>query len=334
MYVAHLELGQDKELATSIKVNGIVHEFLASDKTHPISDKIYAMLEETDRLLDNYGHVPDTYLVLYDMEDELKECVLSKHSELLAIAFGLISTKNKTRIRIMKNLRVCENCHSATKVISKIFKREIIARDRSRFHHFKDGACSFNDQWIRLVLTSKWHTLNHNFQKFNAIFKRVKRLGKSGENDLDVMKRARSPYRDENKGTSFSQEYAWEILRCHAKWDAPNPVDLTEGDQVSGVGQAELFSEDAQPRPPSKQLPDKKTKSDTTTSTGRSNSSSQLGNLMTNELCLKWEAEEKAYEVSNEKDRTVMRFEEMKFLAISTNNLSEDDAYWINVQKQ
>ncbi|GJX46468.1 hypothetical protein Tco_0271658 [Tanacetum coccineum] len=148
------------------------------------------------------------------------------------------------------------------------------------------------------------------------------------------MKRARSPYRDENKGTSFSQEYAWEILRCHAKWDAPNPVDLTEGDQVSGVGQAELFSEDAQPRPPSKQLPDKKTKSDTTTSTRRSNSSSQLGNLMTNELCLKWEAEEKAYEVSNEKDRTVMRFEEMKFLAISTNNLSEDDAYWINVQKQ
>ncbi|GKE04384.1 pentatricopeptide repeat-containing protein [Tanacetum coccineum] len=132
---------------TSIEVNGIVHEFLASDKTHPMSDKIYAMLEETNRLLDNYGHVPDTSLVLYDMDDELKECVVSQHSERLAIAFGLISTKPGTPIRIMKNLRVCENCHSATKLISKIFNREIIARDRNRFHHFKNGVCSCNDQW-------------------------------------------------------------------------------------------------------------------------------------------------------------------------------------------
>nr|GEY02602.1 pentatricopeptide repeat-containing protein At1g08070, chloroplastic [Tanacetum cinerariifolium] len=71
-----------------------------------MSDKIYAMLEETNRLLDNYGHVPDTSLVLYDMDDELKECVVSQHSERLAIAFGLISTKPGTPIRIMKNLRV------------------------------------------------------------------------------------------------------------------------------------------------------------------------------------------------------------------------------------
>ena len=132
---------------TSIEVDGIVHEFLASDKSHPMSDKIYAMLEETNRLLDNYGHVPDTSLVLHNMDDELKEGVLSQHSERLAIAFGLISTKPGTPIRIMKNLRVCENCHSATKAISKIFKREIIARDRNRFHHFKNGVCSCNDQW-------------------------------------------------------------------------------------------------------------------------------------------------------------------------------------------
>ncbi|KAK1418508.1 hypothetical protein QVD17_27653 [Tagetes erecta] len=132
---------------TSIEVDGIVHEFLASDKTHPMSDKIYAMLEETNRLLDEFGHVSDKSLVLYDMEDELKEGILCQHSERLAIAFGLISTKPGTTIRIMKNLRVCGNCHSATKLISKIFKREIIARDRNRFHHFKDGVCSCMDLW-------------------------------------------------------------------------------------------------------------------------------------------------------------------------------------------
>ncbi|XP_076926041.1 pentatricopeptide repeat-containing protein At1g08070, chloroplastic-like [Bidens hawaiensis] len=132
---------------TSIEMDGIVHEFLASDKTHPMSDKIYAMLEEVNRLLDEFGHVSDKSLVLYDMEDELKEGMLCQHSERLAIAFGLISTKPGTTIRIMKNLRVCGNCHSATKLISKIFGREIIARDRNRFHHFKDGACSCMDCW-------------------------------------------------------------------------------------------------------------------------------------------------------------------------------------------
>ncbi|XP_076909030.1 pentatricopeptide repeat-containing protein At1g08070, chloroplastic-like [Bidens hawaiensis] len=132
---------------TSIEIDGIVHEFLASDKTHPTSDKIYAMLEEVNRLLDEFGHASDKSLVLYDMEDELKEGVLCQHSERLAIAFGLISTKPGTTIRIMKNLRVCGNCHSATKLISKIFGREIIARDRNRFHHFKDGVCSCMDCW-------------------------------------------------------------------------------------------------------------------------------------------------------------------------------------------
>ncbi|GJS87339.1 hypothetical protein Tco_0769975 [Tanacetum coccineum] len=62
------------------------------------------------------------------------------------------------------------------------------------------------------MLTSKWHTL---------IFKRCKLLGKSGENELDVMKRARTTYREEDKGKSFAQEDAWEILKLYSKWDAP-----------------------------------------------------------------------------------------------------------------
>ncbi|KAL0323489.1 UNVERIFIED_CONTAM: Pentatricopeptide repeat-containing protein, chloroplastic [Sesamum angustifolium] len=105
------------------------------------------MLEEVDRLLEMAGHVPDTSEVYYDVDEEWKEGVLCQHSEKLAIAFGLISTKPGTTLRIVKNLRVCGNCHSATKIISKIFKREIIARDRSRFHHFKDGNCSCMDYW-------------------------------------------------------------------------------------------------------------------------------------------------------------------------------------------
>lgn len=132
---------------TSIEVDNMVHQFLVGDRAHPMSKDIYLMLEEIDRLLGLSGFVPDTSEVLHDMDEEWKEGALSHHSEKLAIAFGLISTKPGTTIRIIKNLRVCRNCHAATKLMSKIFNREIIARDRNRFHHFKDGICSCNDYW-------------------------------------------------------------------------------------------------------------------------------------------------------------------------------------------
>nr|GEX56084.1 hypothetical protein [Tanacetum cinerariifolium] len=55
---------------------------------------------------------------------------------------------------------------------------------------------------------------------------------------------------------------------------------------------------------------------------------------MIHELRLKRGAAEKAFEVAKEKDRTVMRLEELKLLAISTKDLSEYDAYYINLQKK
>ncbi|XP_006364895.1 pentatricopeptide repeat-containing protein At1g08070, chloroplastic [Solanum tuberosum] len=132
---------------TSIEIDRVVHEFLVSDRTHPQSNDIYKMLDEVDRLLEMAGHAPDTSEVHYEMDEEWKEEKLNQHSEKLAIAFGLISTKPGTTLRIVKNLRVCGNCHEATKMISKIFNREIIARDRNRFHHFKNGSCSCLDYW-------------------------------------------------------------------------------------------------------------------------------------------------------------------------------------------
>ncbi|GJV06456.1 P-loop containing nucleoside triphosphate hydrolase [Tanacetum coccineum] len=169
-------------------------------------------------------------------------------------------------------------------------------------------------------------------EKFNAAYKRAKRLGKSGENDVDLMKRAQSIYRDEHKGVSFSQEDAWAILKFHPKWDAPEQVDLT-GD-VPGATQEDLFGHDARPRPAGKPRPAKKTKSDATASTGGSSASTQFGELMEQELRLKREAAERAFEAQAEKDRTLMRLEELRFLATSTKDLDDDDAYWIKKQKQ
>jgi len=130
-----------------IEVNKQVHAFLVGDKSHPQTEKIYAELERLSQEMKAAGYVPDMKFVLNDVEMEQKEKMLCFHSEKLAIAFGLINTPPRTTIRVIKNLRVCGDCHSAIKFISMIVGREIIVRDTKRYHHFKDGQCSCCDYW-------------------------------------------------------------------------------------------------------------------------------------------------------------------------------------------
>eukprot|EP01018_Ginkgo_biloba_P030661 Gb_29995 [translate_table: standard] len=140
--------GLDKSPGCSwIEIKNRVHVFLVGDRSHPQSEKIYAMLESLAWKMKQAGYVPNTSFVLHDVEEEEKEYILCGHSEKLAIAFGLINTCPGTPIRITKNLRACGDCHSATKFISKIVGREIIVRDANRFHHFKDGVCTCRDYW-------------------------------------------------------------------------------------------------------------------------------------------------------------------------------------------
>lgn len=132
---------------SSIEVNNKVHEFLAGDLKHPKCKEIYEMLKEINGWLKAHGYLPQTEIVLHDIGDSDKEKSLEFHSERLAIAFGLISTQPGSTIKIVKNLRVCPDCHSVTKLISKITGRKIVVRDRNRFHHFVDGSCSCGDYW-------------------------------------------------------------------------------------------------------------------------------------------------------------------------------------------
>ncbi|KAL2506995.1 Pentatricopeptide repeat-containing protein [Forsythia ovata] len=130
-----------------IEVKNRTYSFVAGDASHPLSDRIYMKLEELNTPLRDAGYQPDTNYVLHDIEEEHKEAILSQHSERLAIAFGLISTSPGAPIQIMKNLRVCGDCHTVIKLISKIEGREIVVRDSNRFHHFREGLCSCGDYW-------------------------------------------------------------------------------------------------------------------------------------------------------------------------------------------
>lgn len=132
---------------TAIEVNNKVHEFLAGDLRHPKSKEIYQMLGEINGWLKAHGYTPQTGVVLHDIGEAEKARSLEVHSEKLAISFGLISTKPGTAIRIVKNLRVCSDCHAVTKLLSQITGRKIVVRDRNRFHHFVNGSCSCGDYW-------------------------------------------------------------------------------------------------------------------------------------------------------------------------------------------
>jgi len=132
---------------TLIELGETPYVFTCGDRSHPQTTAIYAKLECLMAKMKEAGYQAETETALHDVEDEEKELMVNVHSEKLAIAFALISTEPGTEIRIFKNLRVCLDCHSATKFISKITERVIIVRDANRFHHFKDGVCSCGDYW-------------------------------------------------------------------------------------------------------------------------------------------------------------------------------------------
>ncbi|XP_058075553.1 pentatricopeptide repeat-containing protein At1g08070, chloroplastic-like [Magnolia sinica] len=132
---------------SSIKVNGTVHEFVVGDRSHPRAKEIYENLDTTVKRLGLMGYVAKTSHVLFDIEEEEKDHQLSHHSEKLALSFGLISTSPRTTLNILKNLRICEDCHSFAKLISKSYNRRIVIRDLYRFHHFAEGSCTCRDYW-------------------------------------------------------------------------------------------------------------------------------------------------------------------------------------------
>lgn len=105
------------------------------------------MLKEVILKIKRAGYVPNTNMLLQDVSDDMKKDILYHHSEKMAIAFGLMRTKPGAVIRITKNLRSCDDCHSAGKFDSKVFGRVLLIKEANRFHVFQDGVCSCSDYW-------------------------------------------------------------------------------------------------------------------------------------------------------------------------------------------
>ncbi|KAG2687604.1 hypothetical protein I3760_09G059500 [Carya illinoinensis] len=132
---------------STVEVDQKTYLFSMGDKSHPETDEIYRYLDNLMLRCREAGYVPASESVMHEVEEEEREYALRYHSEKLAIAFGLLKTSLGMVIRVVKNLRMCEDCHSAIKYISVVCNREIVVRDKLRFHHFNNGSCSCLDYW-------------------------------------------------------------------------------------------------------------------------------------------------------------------------------------------
>ncbi|KAL6877203.1 hypothetical protein ACP4OV_012874 [Aristida adscensionis] len=121
--------------------------FHAGEVPPDFGEEILSFLEQLVLEMRKRGYVPDTSSVMHDLEEHEKEQHLFLHSERLAVAFGILKSPPGSVIRVVKNLRVCEDCHTVMKFISEIAQRKIVVRDASRFHHFEDGKCSCSEFW-------------------------------------------------------------------------------------------------------------------------------------------------------------------------------------------
>lgn len=142
------ESGIKKEPACSwLEIGNSVHLFVANDDSHPQIKEIRSTWEKIRDEIKKIGYEPDTSHALWYVDALEREERLQCHSEKLALAFALLNTPKGTPISIKKNIRVCGDCHSAFKFVSKLENREIILRDTNRFHHFRHGSCSCRDYW-------------------------------------------------------------------------------------------------------------------------------------------------------------------------------------------
>lgn len=132
-----------------VELGGRVYEFKAGERWRclPEAEEIRRVLAELTRAARGVGFLPAAETVAMDLLEEDKEANLVSHSEKVAVAYAVMKTAPAAEIRVSKNLRTCEDCHSWLKAASKILGRAIIVRDRTRFHHFGRGSCSCKDYW-------------------------------------------------------------------------------------------------------------------------------------------------------------------------------------------
>lgn len=129
-----------------------VYYFRADDRSYSWSSELHRFLENLIDKARGLGYIPYTDVNVSNGEEEKISSSTVHHSEKLAVAFGLLNLPKEAPVRVVKNISMCRDCHSAVKYFSVITKREIVVRDSKRLHRFSNGSCCCGDfgHWLKL----------------------------------------------------------------------------------------------------------------------------------------------------------------------------------------
>ncbi|GKC99196.1 glutathione S-transferase T3-like protein [Tanacetum coccineum] len=160
------------------------------------------------------------------------------------------------------------------------------------------------------MTTEKWTRMHGDCQRFNAIYKYLTR--KSGESDAGLVENAKTSYMERYGNKKFQYDHVWNILKNYPKWNASEPIDE---DNLQ-----ELFGPDPRERPAGKQRATKNQKSVDTLSAGGStrgstggSQSESVSGVLSQGYRRKCDAAEKAYETKRKKELGMLQCRELEF---------------------
>ncbi|GJU38238.1 hypothetical protein Tco_1191195 [Tanacetum coccineum] len=178
------------------------------------------------------------------------------------------------------------------------------------------------------ILTGKWTPMNHDVQKFNAIYNQTELL--SRENEENLYTRVLILFRDQY-GVEFRHRYAWLFLKDKYKWTNPESTQerRTRG-RVTGEDEPEMFGEDAIPRPSGAPRKSKSQRSSASPSVTSGSSKNRLTVFFQEQIQLDREAKKESLDRELAARLAVVelqkRNEDLKILTFDITGMNPDDA--------